>query len=239
MTLTYRSPCFSEVLLPSGCFLLLWPPPISPSYVSDCHHYQKTHHLQNVTLLFSAVSQAHRKSLELTGLWSCSPPPCPPPRCLSHFLAAALPLQLSTAHCWNHFLANTLSFPALWPFLVCTWQPLKSARTPPLPCGCSCIGCCIGAPLPALSSCFTVQACCRIRLVKKPDFGFIVSVLHLIITESCHLEVLEFDVYIESLLFPSSFLFLLFSLVPGFGCFVSSLFLWSVFSPANARGKPR
>lgn len=178
------------------------------------------------------VAGAHRTVVLL-------PTTVPPPRCLSHFLAAALPLQLSAAHCWNHFLANTLSFPALWPFLVCTWQPLKSARTPPLPCGCSCIGCCISAPLPALSSCFTVQACCRIRLVKKPDFGFIVSVLHLIITESCHLEVLEFDVYIESLLFPSSFLFLLFSLVPGFGCFVSSLFLWSVFSPANARGKPR
>lgn len=94
MTLTYRSPCFSGVLLPSGCFLLLWPPPISPSYVSDCHHYQKTRHLQNVTLLFSAVSQAHRKSLELTGLWSCSPPPCPP---LGVLVTSWLLLSLSSS----------------------------------------------------------------------------------------------------------------------------------------------
>lgn len=111
-SLTYwEVPVSLKSCSPSGCcFLLVWPLfPLS----CLCHHYQKTSHLQNVTLLLSAVSQNHCcKLLELIKtvvlLLTTMPPPC-----ISHFLAASPPLQLSTAHCWNRFLANTLPFPVL------------------------------------------------------------------------------------------------------------------------------
>lgn len=137
------------------------------------------------------------------------PTTAPPLQCISHFLAASLPLQLSTAHCWNRFLANILPSQSFWPFLVCTWQSLKSGRPLPLPRVCPCLGCCIRLPRPPpfqIFSCFTVQTCCRVWLAKKPDFGFIVSALHLIV-QSCHVEVWEFDftfrVFYSPLAFPS------------------------------------
>lgn len=82
----------------------------SPSYVSDCHHYQKTPHLQNVTLLCSAVSQAHRKSLELIRTVVLLPTTVPPP--LGVLVTSWLLLSLSS---YPQPIVGIISWQTLFP----------------------------------------------------------------------------------------------------------------------------
>lgn len=83
--------------------------------------------VQNVTLLFSAASQAHSKLLELLRAVVAPSPPHPPFCALA---ASWLFLSLSSSpQPIVGLISWQMLFPSqsFWPFLVCTWQCLKSA----------------------------------------------------------------------------------------------------------------